>query len=73
MCSSVNGYFFNCICGCGGLSVDEVTEKCYAIRGRTMKVNFSANSQPASERLPVELKLPVANEPYNGVFGRYGF
>ena len=57
---------------CGELSVDEVTEKCYAIRGRTMKVTFSAN-QPATVRLPVERKLPATDDPYNGVFARYGF
>ena len=57
---------------CGELSVDEITEKCYAIRGRSMKVNFSA-TQPTSVRLPVERKKPVKNDPYNGVFAKYGF
>lgn len=57
---------------CGEMSVDEVTEKCYAIRGRSVKVNFSVN-QPTSVRLPVERKLPEKNDPYNGVFAKYGF
>ena len=58
---------------CGDMSVDEVTEKCYAIRGRSVKVNFSMNNQQQPVRLPVERKLPVKNDPYNGVFARYGF
>lgn len=57
---------------CDALSVEEITEKCYAIRGRSVKVNFSVN-QPTSVRLPVERKLPEKNDPYNGVFARYGF
>ena len=57
---------------CGDMTVEEVTEKCFAIRGRSVKVNFSAN-QPATVRLPVERKLPEKNDPYNGVFAKYGF
>lgn len=57
---------------CDNLSVEEITEKCYAIRGRSVKVNFSMNT-PQSVRLPVERKLPEKNDPYNGVFAKYGF
>ena len=57
---------------CGDLTVEEVTEKCYAIRGRSMQVNFSVN-QPVSVRLPVERAIPAKDEPYNGVFARYGY
>lgn len=57
---------------CDDLSVEEITEKCYAIRGRSVKVNFSMNT-PQAVRLPVERKLPEKNDPYNGVFARYGF
>lgn len=57
---------------CGDMTVEEVTEKCFAIRGRSVKVNFSAN-QPATVRLPVERKLPEKNDPYHGVFAKYGF
>lgn len=59
----------------GELTVDEVNEKCFAIRGRSMKVTFSANQQaPASVKLPVERKLSSDdNEPYNGIFAKYGF
>ena len=61
---------------CGELSIDEINEKCFAIRGRTMKVNFSANqaAAPAVVRLPVERTTVVEDdEPYNGVFVKYGF
>lgn len=60
---------------CGELSVDEVNEKCFAIRGRSMKVTFSANQQaPASVKLPVERKFNSDdNEPYHGIFAKYGF
>ena len=60
----------------GELTVDEISEKCFAIRGRSMKVNFSANTsaQSAAVRLPVDRAAAVDNnEPYNGVFARYGY
>ena len=59
---------------CDGLSVDDVSEKCFAIRGRSMKMNFSANAAPASVRLPVErVNAGDGDEPYNGIFAKYGF
>lgn len=57
---------------CADLTIDELNEKCFAIRGRNMKVTFSAN-QPAAVRLPVERKMPVKDDPYNGVFAKYGY
>lgn len=59
----------------GDLTVDEVNEKCFAIRGRSMKVTFSANQQaPASVKLPVERGVKSGEvEPYNGIFAKYGF
>lgn len=59
----------------GELTVDEVNEKCFAIRGRSMKVTFSANQQaPASVKLPVERGVKSGEvEPYNGIFAKYGF
>lgn len=61
---------------CDGMSIDDINEKCFAIRGRTMKVNFSANqaAAPAVVRLPVERVNTVEDdEPYHGVFVKYGF
>lgn len=61
---------------CADMSIDDINEKCFAIRGRTMKVNFSANqaAAPSVVRLPVE-RTPVADddEPYHGIFAKYGF
>lgn len=59
----------------GELTVDEVSEKCFAIRGRSMKVTFSANQQASpSVKLPVERRIKSEEvEPYNGIFAKYGF
>ena len=61
---------------CDGMSIDEINEKCFAIRGRNMKVNFSANqaAAPTAVRLPVERTVPVeSDEPYHGIFLKYGY
>lgn len=61
---------------CADMSIDEISEKCFAIRGRTMQVNFSANHAAAPDvvRLPVErMAAVVDDEPYHGVFLKYGF
>ena len=61
---------------CDDMSIDEINEKCFAIRGRNMKVNFSANqaAAPAVVRLPVERTAVVEDdEPYHGIFVKYGF
>ena len=60
---------------CDGLSIDEVNEKCFAIRGRTMKMSFSANPSEQPVRLPVERFAANTddNEPYHGIFAKYGF
>ena len=57
---------------CDDMSVEDINEKCFAIRGRSMKVNFSPN-QSAPVRLPVERAPQVKGDPYNGVFARYGY
>lgn len=61
---------------CDGMSVEDISEKCFAIRGRLVQVNFSANHAAAPDvvRLPVERKAAVEDdEPYHGVFIKYGF
>lgn len=58
---------------CEGVSAEELEEKCFAIRGR---INSSSEKFAAKEKAP---KLRVAkqseaedNEPYGGLFQRYG-
>ena len=51
-------------------SVEDLEEKCYAIRGRNGSVaKFSY--EPKAPKLPVE-KTNVTPEPYGGVFAEYG-
>jgi len=59
---------------CDDMSVEDIEDKCFAIRGRNAQVKFSQNT-PAI-RLPVEGRKPDTadtNEPYNGVFVEFGF
>ncbi len=60
---------------CSGLSLDELEEKCYALRGRYgTTANFSNNGAEGAPRLPAGGIYGVedADEPYNGVFRRFG-
>lgn len=56
------------------LSVEDVEEKCFALRGRAAKtMTFSAKGNPV--RIPID-RIDNANtndEPYNGIFQMYGF
>lgn len=53
-------------------SVEELEEKCYAIRGRmNSKTNFSLEHQK-TPKLRVEKPEPN-DEPYGGIFAKYGF
>ena len=55
---------------CMDYSVEDVEEKCYAIRGRNgTTAKFSHESK--SPKLMIE-KTGTANEPYGGVFAEYG-
>jgi len=58
---------------CETYSVDELTEKCFALRGRNMAGKFSIN-EPKPPKLIVEkTSEPAAKEePYGGVFDEYG-
>ena len=51
---------------CSELSIEELEDKCFAIRGRNTTQTFSAQKQK-SPRLPVE-KNKFADEPYGGLF-----
>ena len=55
---------------CAEYELDALEEKCYAIRGRKgTPAKFTHESKPP--KLKVEKTLPV-NEPYGGLFAKYG-
>lgn len=57
----------------GNMTMDQIEEKCFAIRGRNMSANFSLDSQTKPIRLPIDAQTRNdADEPYNGIFAKYG-
>lgn len=54
---------------CAELSIEELEDKCFAIRGRNAAHTFSAQKQK-SPRLPVE-KNQLEGEPYGGLFVQF--
>lgn len=65
--------FTNLKANCADMALDAIEEKCYALRGRNTKVNFSAASQNTEEtqiKLPVEHNIP-STEPYGGAYSKY--
>lgn len=54
---------------CSEMALDALEEKCYAIRGRNQKVNFSVEPEKA-QKLPVE-RLNASDEPYGGAYSKY--
>lgn len=55
----------------GALSVEEIEERCYALRGRKQSGKFALETQKVT-KLPVEKTSGVEDEPYGGVFAKYG-
>lgn len=59
---------------CGEMELEQIEDKCYAIRGRNMSTStaqFSASEQPI--QLPIESAGNTnADEPYGGIFAKYG-
>ena len=56
---------------CAEYSIETLEEKCYAIRGRQgVSAKFSA--EPKTPKIIVEPEV-IDNEPYGGVFKKYGF
>lgn len=56
---------------CEQYSMDELEEKCYAIRGRKQTEKFSLHGQKAP-KLPVGKDNDPTPEPYGGVFVKFG-
>ena len=57
---------------CAEYELDALEEKCYAIRGRKgTTAKFTAESKPP--KLKVDKTNPVSNDPYGGLFARYGY
>lgn len=55
---------------CSELSIDEIEDKCFAIRGRHASVQTFSAQKPKATRLPVE-KTGSADEPYGGLFQEF--
>ncbi len=56
---------------CAEYELDALEEKCYAIRGRKgTTAKFTTESKPP--KLMVDKTTPVSNDPYGGLFARYG-
>lgn len=60
---------------CADMSIDEIEERCYALRGRNavVKTQTFSKKTPVSARLPVEKNDGGANadEPYGGLFQEF--
>lgn len=53
------------------MEIQDIEDKCYAIRGRNTTVKFSMNNTPV--RIPVERGAGFdSDEPYGGIFVEYG-
>lgn len=59
---------------CGDMTIQDIEDKCYAIRGRNMQIKFSQQEGQAPIRIPVERmnNADDSDEPYGGVFVKYG-
>lgn len=55
---------------CGDMTIEELEEKCYALRGRNTTHKFSA-VEPKAPRLPIERKTDKADSPYGDLFEKY--
>ena len=64
---------------CDGMTIEEIEDKCFAIKGRmTQTAQFSLNNtEPAAIRIPTDVYKDVFtkhdnDEPYGGVFAEFG-
>lgn len=57
---------------CAELTIEELTEKCYALRGRTMPVQTFSNEKNKAPRLPIERQDGKDDDDeYGGIFKRF--
>lgn len=56
---------------CADMSIADIEDKCFAIRGRNVQMKFSQDATKPV-RLPVEHNIKNADEPYGGVFLEFG-
>lgn len=52
---------------CSDFSIEQIEEKCFALRGRKNTMEFSERKQK-NTRLPIDKKSYAADEPYGGIF-----
>jgi hypothetical protein len=57
---------------CGEIAADDLTEKCFAIRGRNLHAKFSLNEQKAPKLMVEKTDAGKGDEPYGGIFAEYG-
>lgn len=56
---------------CEQYSLEELEEKCYALRGRKQSAKFALEPKK-THKLPVEKKIDTPAEPYGGLFVEFG-
>ena len=70
--------FENLKANCEGLTIEQIEEKCFAIKGR-MDVSIDQDAKfsmtPAAPKIPVDKVTHAGDEaePYDGLFPKYGF
>lgn len=53
------------------MNIEDVEEKCFAIRGRNSVVKFSSSPEN-SIKVPIDRKIPeIVDDPYHGIFEKY--
>ena len=55
---------------CDNYTVEELEEKCFAIRGRAQTQKFNLQS-PKAPKLPIEKNADIKSRPYGGLFDKY--
>lgn len=56
---------------CGEMTIDEIEEKCFAIRGRNMAFSYKPASVPTGKVKIDAQTEPMDDEPYGGLFVKY--
>lgn len=57
---------------CKEMPIEQIEEKCFAIRGRNAQINFSLDNSDKAPRVPIErMNAKKEEEPYGGIFAKY--